>query len=153
MTSPAFSDHPRLISRRGFTLMEMLMVLTIIALLMGMVIYQLTGVGESAKVQKVQSDLLGFKELLAAYQLESGSLPTTEQGLKALWSKPTVEPVPQHWRAMLEGETLDPWNHSYQYQNPGKHNPDRYDVWSMGPDGVSGNDDDIGNWKADASTP
>jgi general secretion pathway protein G len=140
-------------SRRGFTLMEMLLVLTIIALLMGMVIYHLTGIGEGAKVQKVQADLLGFKELLAGYQLESGSLPTTEQGLKALWSKPTAEPVPQHWRAMLESETLDPWNHPYQYRNPGKHNPDRYDLFSNGPDGAPDTDDDIGNWASPAGTP
>lgn len=133
--------------------MEMLLVLTIIALLMGMVIYHLTGIGESAKVQKVQADLLGFKELLAAYQLESGTLPTTEQGIKALWVKPTVEPIPQHWRAMLESETLDPWNHPYQYRIPGKHNPDRYDISSMGPDGLPDTDDDIGNWAAPAGTP
>ena len=132
--------------RRGFTLMEMLLVLTIIALLMGMVIYQLAPIGDVAKVQKVNADLLGFKESLAAYQLETGSLPTTEQGLKALWAKPTVEPIPDHWRAMSDGETLDAWGHSYQYRNPGKHNPDRYDIFSMGPDGQPDTDDDIGNW-------
>jgi type II secretion system protein G len=70
--------------------MEMLIVLTIIGLLMGMVIYHLSGVSEMAQQQKAQSDLLSFKELLAAYQLESGSLPTTEQGLKALWENPTA---------------------------------------------------------------
>jgi general secretion pathway protein G len=138
-------------SQRGFTLMEMLIVLSIIALLMGMVIYHLTGINETAQKQKVQSDLLGFKEMLAAYQLESGTLPTTEQGVKVLWTKPTVEPIPQHWRAMLESETLDPWGHPYQYQNPGKHNPDRYDIYSMGPDGQPATSDDIGNWP-DTST-
>jgi general secretion pathway protein G len=136
-------------SARGFTLMEMLIVLSIIALLMGMVIYNLTGVNEVAQQQKVQSDLLSFKELLAAYQLESGSLPTTEQGLKALWEKPTVEPLPDRWKAMLESEVKDPWGHSYQYLNPGKHNPDRYDVYSDGPDGLPDTDDDIGNWKTE----
>jgi general secretion pathway protein G len=133
-------------SRRGFTLMEMLIVLSIIALLMGMVIYNLTGVNEMAQRQKVDSDLLSFKELLAAYQLESGTLPTTEQGLKALWEKPTAEPVPDRWKAMLDQEVKDPWGHPYQYLNPGKHNPDRYDVFSMGPDGQPDTDDDIGNW-------
>jgi general secretion pathway protein G len=138
-------------SSLGFTLMEMLIVLTIIGLLMGMVIYHLSGVNEVAQQQKTQSDLLSFKELLAAYQLESGTLPTTEQGLKALWEKPTAEPVPDRWKAMLDEEVKDPWGHSYQYTNPGKHNPDRYDVWSMGPDGVSDTDDDIGNWKSEPS--
>lgn len=148
------SRHYYRAARRGFTLMEMLLVLTIIALLTGMVIYHLTGISETAQRQKAQTDILGFKELLAAYQLESGTLPTTEQGLKALWSKPTVEPIPQHWRAMLEQETLDPWNHTYQYRNPGKHNPDKYDVFSMGPDGQPDTTDDIGNWaEAPASNP
>jgi general secretion pathway protein G len=132
--------------------MEMLIVLTIIGLLMGMVIYHLSGVSEMAQQQKAQSDLLSFKELLAAYQLESGSLPTTEQGLKALWEKPTVEPVPDRWKAMLDEEVKDPWGHPYQYLYPGKHNPDRYDVWSMGADGVTDTDDDIGNWKKSPSS-
>jgi len=135
-------------SSRGFTLMEMLIVLSIIALLMGMVIYNLTGVNDVAQAQKVQSDILTFKEALASYQLESGSLPTTEQGLKALWEKPTAEPVPDRWKAMMDEETKDPWGHSYQYLNPGKHNPDRYDIFSMGPDGLPYTDDDIGNWKS-----
>lgn len=142
-------------SRRspGFTLIEMLLVLTIIALLMGMAIYHLVGVDKSAQEQRVQTDLLGIKESLAAYQLESGALPTTEQGLKALWAKPTTEPIPQHWRAMLDEPLSDPWQHPYQYRNPGKHNPDRYDVYSLGPDGIPENDDDIGNWHDTAPRP
>ncbi len=127
--------------------MEMLIVLTIIALLMGMVIFQVSDLSGGAKTGKSgQADILTFKEMLAAYELDNGSLPTTEQGIKALWSKPTVEPIPDHWRAQLDQETLDPWGHSYQYLNPGKHNPEKYDVFSMGEDGVSGADDNIGNW-------
>lgn len=132
--------------------MEMLIVLTIIALLMGMVIFQVSDLTGGAKPEKVQADLLAFKEMLASYQLENGTLPTTEQGLKALWSRPTVEPVPQHWHAQLDQETLDPWGHSYQYRNPGKHNPDKYDVFSMGPDGQPDTDDDLGNWNS-SKTP
>jgi general secretion pathway protein G len=150
-------NHPLFLRRRqraGFTLMEMLLVLAIIALLMGIVIYKMVPFAEQAKEQRVAADLLGFKELLAAYELETGTLPTTEQGLSVLWVKPTVEPVPQHWRALLESPTLDPWNHPYQYRNPGKHNPDRYDVFSMGPDGLPDTGDDIGNWTtAPGSSP
>jgi general secretion pathway protein G len=146
MITPLLLRRLRHRTRRGFTLMEMLLVLTIIALLMGMVIYQLAPIGDVAKVQKVQADLLAYKESLAAYQLECGMLPTTDQGLKALVNKPTVEPVPDHWRAVAEEETIDPWGHPYQYRNPGKHNPDRYDLFSMGPDGQPDTDDDIGNW-------
>ncbi len=131
---------------RGFTLMEMLLVLTIISLLVALAMFHLGNIAGTADEKKVDADIAGFKELLAAYQLETGSLPTTEQGLKALVTKPTVEPIPQHWRAMLDQETLDPWGHPYQYRNPGKHNPDKYDVYSMGPDGQPDNEDDIGNW-------
>ena len=133
--------------------MEMLIVLAIIGLLMGMVIYKMMPVRGIAEDQKVDSDLLTFKELLSAYQLETGSLPTTEQGLKALWEKPTAEPVPQRWKPLLEEEVKDPWGHSYQYRNPGKHNPDRYDVSTLGPDGQPDTDDDIGNWSNKTANP
>ena len=126
--------------------MEMLIVLSIIALLMGMVIMQVTNMSAGSQETKARADILAFKEMLAAYQLDNGTLPTTDQGLKALWSKPTTEPIPPRWHALLESETLDPWGHSYQYRNPGKHNPDSYDVFSMGEDGQPDTSDDIGNW-------
>src|SRR5258708_7065735 len=128
------SFHLRSIKRlpqRGFTLMEMLIVLSIIALLMGIAIYNLTGIQVTAKEEKASTDVASFKEALIAYELVSGSLPTTDQGLKVLWTKPTIEPIPQHWRAQLSQETLDPWGHPYQYRNPGKHNTESYDVYSM----------------------
>jgi len=135
-------------SRRGFTLMEMLLVLTIISLLVALAMFNLGDIAGTAKDKTVMANIAGMKELLAAYQLESGTLPTNEQGLKALVSKPTVEPIPQHWRAMLDQESIDPWGHPYQYRNPGKHNPGKYDVFSMGPDGLPDTEDDIGNWVA-----
>ena len=146
MNVSAFFRRSIRTSSRGFTLMEMLIVLTIIALLMGMVIFQVSDLSGGAKREKAQTDLIGFKEMLASYQLENGTLPTTDQGLKALWSKPTVEPIPPHWEKKLDEETLDPWGHSYVYRNPGKHNPDKYDIFSMGEDGQPDTDDDIGNW-------
>jgi len=131
--------------------MEMLIVLAIIALLLGVAMHSLTGIRENAQKERVQADISSFKELLVAYELESGSLPTTEQGLQALWTKPTVEPIPQHWRALLDQPALDPWGHPYVYLNPGKHNPDKYDVYSMGPTGQPDAPDAIGNW-ADTSS-
>jgi general secretion pathway protein G len=146
MNTPAYYHRLRTASRHGFTLMEMLIVLTIIALLMGMVIFQVSDLSGGAKREKAQTDILAFKEMLAGYQLDNNTLPTTEQGIKALWSKPTVEPIPPRWQKKLDQEVLDPWGHPYQYLNPGKHNPDNYDVYSMGPDGLPDTDDDIGNW-------
>ena len=152
MKYPSFFRHSHRSLRLGFTLMEMLIVLTIIALLMGMVIFHVTSFSAGSEKTKARADILAFKEMLASYQLDNETLPTTEQGLKALWSMPTVEPIPAHWRAQLDTETLDPWGHSYQYRNPGKHNPDSYDVFSMGPDGKPDTDDDIGNWPDSPST-
>jgi general secretion pathway protein G len=139
-------------SRRGFTLFEMLLVLMIISLLMGLVIYSLSGVQGDAQRQKARADILTLREGLTAYQMECGTLPTTEQGLKALWSKPTIEPIPPHWSKQMDDEVLDPWGHPYQYLNPGKHNPDRYDLFSMGPDGQTDPTHIIGNW-SDSAKP
>jgi len=132
--------------------MEMLIVLSIIALLMGMAIFNLTGFKESAQRQKVDADILTIKEELSLYQLNSGSLPTTEQGLKALVTRPTVEPIPQNWHACAKEETMDPWNHPYQYRAPAKKSSDEYDLFSMGPDGLPDTDDDLGNWKTASSS-
>jgi general secretion pathway protein G len=148
MNASSFYRQSARAARRGFTLMEMLIVLTIIALLMGMVIFKVSDLTAGAKPQKVQADLLTFKEMLASYELDNGTLPTNDQGLKALWTKPTAEPIPPRWRAELDSEVLDPWGHPYQYVNPGKHNPDKYDIYSMGPDGLPDTADDIGNWAA-----
>jgi general secretion pathway protein G len=152
MKTSAFFRRSSRSSRLGFTLMEMLIVLSIIALLMGMVIMNVTNMSVGAGKTKAKADILAFKEMLAAYQLDNGTLPTTDQGLSALWTKPTVEPIPPHWHAQLEEETLDPWGHHYQYRNPGKRNPDHYDVFSMGEDGLPDTGDDIGNWP-EAKTP
>lgn len=148
-TSSLFYSSSRA-SRRGFTLMEMLLVLSIISLLVALAMFHLGNVGGIAEKKAVEAQIVSFKELLAAYQLESGMLPTTEQGIKVLWVKPTTDPIPQHWRAMIDQEITDPWGHQYQYRYPGKHNPDRYDVFSMGPDGLPDTADDIGNWNTPA---
>jgi len=152
MKYPLFFRSLAKTSRRGFTLFEMLLVLTIIGLLMGLVIYSLSGVTGDAQRQKARADILTLREGLTAYQMECGTLPTTDQGIKALWSKPTVEPIPRHWSKQMDSEVLDPWGHSYQYLYPGKHNSDGFDLYSMGPDGQTNPDHIIGNW-SDSDKP
>jgi general secretion pathway protein G len=152
MNTPSFFRRTSRSSRLGFTLMEMIIVLTIIALLVALAMNTLTGVGDTAKEEAAAANVSAFKTALYSYQLESGTLPTTDQGLKALWSKPTAEPIPARWHAMFtEEQGADPWGHPYQYRNPGKHNPDSFDVFSYGPDGLPDTADDIGNWKSDSS--
>jgi len=76
--------------------------------------------------------------------------PTTEQGLKALVEKPTTEPLPEKWTALMEEVPKDPWGQEYKYRYPAQKSKKPFDVWSVGKDGVDGNEDDIGNWKAGA---
>lgn len=84
---------------------------------------------------------------LLQYRLDTGSYPTTKQGLRALWELPDGVP---NWKGsyLKAGAKLqDPWHRDYNYAFPGVHNgPDKYDCWSSGPDGISGTPDDVGNW-------
>jgi general secretion pathway protein G len=96
---------------------------------------------------------------LDAYKTSLGEFPSTKQGLQALRTRPADLPPGKRWegpyltsqRSVLQLKMdmlTDPWGHAYQYRLPGKHKPDGFDVWSMGPDGVDGSQDDIGNWNA-----
>jgi general secretion pathway protein G len=153
VTSPRARSARATKGKRGFTLMEMIIVLSIIALLMGLVIMNLGGVQDVAKIKKAKADIIAFKIALSTYQMQTGVLPTSDQGLKALWQKPTTDPIPDQWHRIMDEEVLDPWGHPYKYSNPGKHNPDGYDVYSMGEDGQDGADDNIGNWSTAKPTP
>ncbi len=137
--------------RAAFTLFEMMIVLTIIALLSGFAIYALADVMEMGKSTKVGADIDTFRTALMSYRIKNGSLPTTEQGLQALATRPTKDPVPTNWQHAMDLVPLDPWDHPYQYRIPGKHNPTGFDVFSCGPDGQPDTADDIGNWKDDSS--
>ena len=89
-----------------------------------------------------------FETPLEMYKLDLNSHPTTKQGLSALRNQPADLSTPEKWNGpyLAKDVELDPWNHPYKYTSPGKHNPDSYDVWSLGPDGIDGTNDDIGNW-------
>lgn len=127
--------------------MEMLLVLGIIALLVGMGTYMMINVLGDAEEGKVKGDIQALNASLIRYKTKGGLYPTTEQGLKALAVRPTDGPKPRSWKPLLREQALyDPWGNPYQYRYPGKHNPDTYDVFSMGIDGKEGTEDDIGNW-------
>jgi general secretion pathway protein G len=133
-------------NERGFTLIEIMMVVIIIAALSAMVIPRLSGRSEQAKVAVAKSDIEAhLATALKLYELENGSFPSTEQGLEALRSKPASSPVPANWNGpYIEKDAVDPWGRQYIYQSPGKHRPD-YDLSSKGKDEQSA-DDDITNW-------
>jgi general secretion pathway protein G len=140
---------PRFIRRRtrGFTLVEIVLVLAIIALLLGVAVKGLTGVLDTGKDVRARADIDAFSSALIAYQSVSLRYPTSEQGLKALVDKPSSAPQPRQWRRMMEEIKPDPWGNDYYYYFPGKKNgPTKPDIGSRGPDGVEGNEDDVGNW-------
>lgn len=133
--------------RAGFTLMEMILVLAIISLLLGAGVFTMLNVVEDAKLQRAAADLETLETNLVRYQTMALIYPTTSQGLKALVTRPTSEPIPRKWTQKMEEIALyDPWSSPYQYANPGAKNSTGFDLWSMGPDKTSGTADDIGNW-------
>ena len=132
-----------------YTFIEIMVVVIIIAILAAIVMPKFAGRTEDAKVSAAQSQIGIFQTSLNLYNLDTGKYPTTEQGLKALIHKPTSPPVPADWRGpYLETKKLpqDAWKNEYKYTCPGKHNPESYDLFSMGPDGQQGGEDDISNW-------
>lgn len=142
--------HLRRSRRSAFTLIEIVIVLTIIAILGSGVMYMTKSWIDTSKETRVQSDLDKIATGLLGYESKALRLPTTEQGVKALVEKPTTEPVPERWSNFLEELPKDPWGQEYKYRLPGQKSKRGYDLWSVGPDGVDGNEDDIGNWKAAA---
>lgn len=140
-------------SRRGYTLVEIMLVLSIIAVLMAAGIHYMAGNLDIAREIRVKGDFQTISGQLQAYEMQNLFMPTSEQGLQALVTMPTSEPKPTHWRQLLQKEALmDPWGNSYKYLNPGKHNPSKFDLYSLGPDRIEGTADDIGNWDGDTNT-
>ena len=134
--------------KRGFTLIELMLVVVIIGALVAMVVPRLAGRSEEARKGVAEADIKSNLALaLRLYEVDNGRYPSTEQGLAALLQKPTSPPSPKNWKGpYLEQEPLDPWRKPYVYRYPGSHPPRDYNLYSMGPDGVDGNDD-ITNWQ------
>lgn len=135
--------------KKGFTLIELMIVVIIIAALAAMVIPRLSGRTEQAKIAIAEADISSnIAMALKLYELDNGNFPTTEQGLNALFSKSASNPVPSSWTGpYLEKMPVDPWKNSYQYKCPGQHNPSTYDLYSFGKDGLEGTEDDVKNWE------
>ena len=131
----------------GFSLIEIVIAMTIVAILGATVIKLMSGNIDVAKEQAVQADIDGMSTQLMVYESRAGRMPTTEQGLKALWEKPNSEPVPERWIALMEEEKKDPWGQPYRYAYPATRSKKPFDIWSVGKDGQDGTADDIGNFK------
>jgi general secretion pathway protein G len=134
---------------RGFTLLEVMVVVVILGILAVMVVPKIISRPDEARIIAAKQDVASLMQMLRLYRLDNQRYPKTEQGLQALVVKPTDSPVPPNWKTggYIERLPKDPWGHPYQYLNPGVHG--EIDVFSLGADstpGGEGNDADIGSW-------
>ena len=130
----------------GFSLLEVMVVLVIIGMIMSIVAPNIMGQQEEAAIDKAHLDIQQLEDAMSFYKLKNKSYPTTEQGLEALVNKTSIEPIPK--RFPDDGFIIelpdDPWGNAYQLISPGEVG--KFDIFSIGPDGEAGTDDDIGNW-------
>ncbi|MDB6154518.1 MAG: xcpT 8 [Chthoniobacteraceae bacterium] len=142
-------SNPHRFNRRrqqGFTLVEMLLVLVILAVLAAIVIPKMSGRSQQAKITAAKADISGIEMALDSFEVDTGGYPAGSNGLNSLIDEPTGA---QNWRGpYLKKMPVDPWGNSYIYSYPGKNNPKGIDLSSMGPDLHTGGDDDITNWDA-----
>ena len=133
---------------RGFTLIELMVVLVIIGVLAALIVPNVLERADDARVTAARTDITNIMQALKLYRLDNQRYPTAEQGLQSLINKPTAGPVPNNWKLYLEKLPNDPWGRPYQYLNPGIKG--EIDVMSFGADGQSGGegkDADVGSWQ------
>jgi general secretion pathway protein G len=132
----------------GFTLIELMVVLAIIGVLAALIVPNVLGRADDARVMAARTDVGNLMQALKLYRLDNQRYPTSEQGLNALLLQPTTEPVPVNWKPYLDKLPQDPWGRPYLYMNPGIKAD--VEVLSFGADGTAGgegNNADIGSWQ------
>ena len=133
---------------RGFTLIELMVVLVIIGVLAALIAPNVLERADDARVTAARTDVNNLMQALKLYRLDNLRYPSNEQGLQSLVAKPTVGAIPPNWKPYLEKLPSDPWGQPYQYVNPGVKG--QVDVFSFGFDGQAGGegrDADIGSWQ------
>ncbi len=138
--------------QRGFSLVEILVVLVILGLLVSVVAPTVLNRADEARVQKVYADFANIEAALKLYRLDNFNYPTTEQGLEALVAPSGLDPVPRNFKqgGYLERTPMDPWGRPYLYLSPGDNG--EFDLYSLGADGLTGGENqnaDLGNWDGD----
>ena len=138
--------------QRGFSLVEILVVLVIMGLLVSVVAPTVLNRADEARVQKVYADFSNIATALKLYRLDNFVYPSSDQGLEALVSPSTLDPEPRNFKqgGYLDRLPLDPWGQPYMYLSPGENG--EFDLYSLGADGLSGGENqnaDLGNWDGD----
>lgn len=130
-------------TQRGFTLIEVMVVVVILGILAAIVVPKIMSRPEQARLVKARQDILAIQSALDLYKLDNGFYPSTDQGLQALITKPSSAPSPQNWKSdgYLQKLPTDPWGEAYQYMNESE----KLRIFSYGPKGKDG-DSQIGNW-------
>ena len=134
--------------QNGFTLIELMVVLAIIGVLAALIVPNVLGRADDARITAARTDVGNLMQALKLYKLDNQRFPTAQQGLSALTLKPNTEPVPGNWKPYLDKLPNDPWGRPYQYMNPGIKG--EVDVLSFGADGQAGgegNNADVGSWQ------
>ena len=138
---------------RGFTLIEIMVVIVILGIMAGLIVPRIMGRPEEAKRTKARMQIESIETAVKLFKLDNGFYPTTEQGLQALVEHPETGRIPKSWRKggyLEKGKVpTDPWGNKYVYKSPGLHNPTYYDLFSYGPDEIE-SQDDIANWETEA---
>ena len=134
---------------RGFTLIEVMVVVIILGILASIVIPKVMDRPDQARIIKAQQDIRTLESALKLYKLDNYTYPTTDQGLQALVSRPTIAPEPRGWKqnGYIDRIPKDPWEYDYLYLSPGSHG--ELDLYTQGADGQPGGEgpnSDIGNW-------
>ncbi len=129
----------------GFTLIELMVVVVILGILAAVVVPRVMDRPEQARITAAQNNLRAIKSALDMYKLDNSVYPTTDQGLEALAKAPTSGPKPRNWTGYIDRVPADPWGNEFLYLSPGKRSD--IDIFSRGPNGRSGDEDDIGSWQ------
>lgn len=136
--------HPKI---RAFTLVEMLLVIVILGILAAIVYPNIGKHPLKARITATKTQMAAFRNALATFEIDNGHYPKGRTGLQDLVHRP--HDTPQWNGPYLDKIPKDQWENDYIYECPGKHNPETYDLMSMGQDGVAGTEDDITNWEPD----